>query len=60
MRGLAAEQSDEQPSFFEIVIPKAAVQIKPNIILYEKYYCWLKLNFVAFLVSLYTNLVFTI
>ena len=48
MRGLAAEQSDEQPSYFEIVIPRAAVKIRPNMILYEKYYCWLKLNFVAF------------
>ena len=40
MRGLAAEQSDEQPSFFEIVIPSAAVQIKLKRIFFEKYYSW--------------------
>ena len=48
MRGLAAEQSDEQPSFFEIVIPRAAVQIKQKRFFFDKSYCWLKLNFVAF------------
>ena len=36
MRGLAAEQSDEQPSFFEIVIPRAAVQIRPKTYYYSK------------------------